>query len=98
MVQAPSTPSTIGTTHGTPASVPKLARLMSEMATTTMPAAAINAIFSPVRPALAAAPTPKPQESPERQHDARHGDPAHRRIDGARHQVEQHLHVGVRDV
>src|SRR5712692_4687759 len=44
------------------------------------------------------APTPplirKPQESPESQDNQRHGDPAHRRIDRARHQVEQHLGVG----
>src|SRR5713101_3069374 len=49
MVQAPRTASTIGTTHGTPASVPKLARLMSDMATTTTPAPAITPILITVR-------------------------------------------------
>ena len=49
MVQAPRMTRTIGTTHGTPARTPKLARLMFEMATRTIPAIAITAILSTVR-------------------------------------------------
>src|ERR1051326_1744064 len=39
----------MGTTQGTPASVPLTARLMLQMATTTMPAIAMSAILARVR-------------------------------------------------
>src|SRR5450756_1558918 len=44
-VHAPSTDKTIGMTHGTPSSVPKLARLVLQMATTTIATAAIRPIL-----------------------------------------------------
>ena len=49
MVHAARTASTIGTTQGTPARTPMFARLMLQMATTTMPAAAMSPILSRVR-------------------------------------------------
>src|SRR5437868_6609801 len=49
MVHAPSTPSTMGMTHGTPSSVPRFARLMLQMATTTRAATAIKPTLINVR-------------------------------------------------
>ncbi len=49
-VQTASTPSTIGTTQGTPSIGRKVPRLTLQMATTTIPATARKAILATVRP------------------------------------------------
>src|SRR5579872_148723 len=89
----------MGTTQGTPSSVPRLARFWSQIATTTMPTAAIRATLITVRlarrdePAAAAPRVADPDERTKAGDDDRHADPAHGRVDGAPHEVVDHLLV-----